>query len=139
MKEKDKLATIRTKLARFVKEHGLIETGSGISGMGEGAVCYEGDEFCLQAWCDRGTNGIEYLSIGTKVRRRPRAHLNRYLLSRIRGYGDGLKDHYPFQSLDEEIEWLTANADTVMNSAFLNRDDLRQWNVEASRRMWRKR
>lgn len=137
-KDKEKLATFRKKAAQLAKKYGLIENSSGGCCMGECSVTFEGDELLLQVGCDR-FYGREDVDIGTKIPRRPRVAPGWFNLGRIRGYVDGLKEFYDFESLDEQIEWLTTHADTVMNTAFLNSEDLHSWNKEVLRKVWKRK
>lgn len=57
-------------------------------------------------------------------------------LSHLRGYLDGGQDHHIFGTVQEQFVWLEANIDRLLDTTFLNSDELNIWAVDASRRMF---
>ena len=57
-------------------------------------------------------------------------------MSHLKGYLEGGKDHYLFESTEEEISWVEKNENQLFDSSFLNSDELNQWAVKASRRLF---
>ncbi len=107
--------------------------------MGASYVRYESDEFALAVSRERGGQPIA-IALGSKVRRRPRAHMRGpWWLSILRGYLDGERDQYSFESAEAEADWLRANEATLFDTAFLNGEPLHSWAVAASRRMFGRR
>ena len=105
------------------------------SAMGEWYIYYENSEFILGISKDRSERVT--LSLGSKVRRKPRAQLRGpWSMSHLKGYLDGGKDHYIFESTEEEISWVEENERQLFDSSFLNSDELNQWAVKASRRLF---
>lgn len=105
------------------------------SAMGEWYIYYENSEFILGISKDRSERVT--LSLGSKVRRKPRAQLRGpWSMSHLKGYLDGGKDHYLFESTEEEISWVEENERQLFDSSFLNSDALNQWAVKASRRLF---
>ena len=105
------------------------------SAMGEWYVYFENSEFVLGVGQDR--SGYLSIELGSKVRRKPRAQLRGpWSMSHLKGHLDGSKDHYRFKSVEEEFSWLEKNESKLFDSSFLNSDDLNQWAVKASRRLF---
>ena len=105
------------------------------SAMGEWYIYYENSEFILDI--SRGRSERVSISLGSKIRRKPRAQLRGpWSMSHLKGYLDGGKDHYLFKSTEEEIHWLEKNEPQLFDSSFLNSDELNQWAVRASRRLF---
>jgi hypothetical protein len=125
---------ILNKLSYFIDRYGLAVTDSSESSMGEWYINLEGSEFFISVSHDRG--GSTFIDVGTKVRKRPRAHIRDWSLGYIRGYLEGKNEHYRFSNIDDQIEWLRDNENTVMNSSFINSDDLNTWAVKVSKRMF---
>jgi hypothetical protein len=97
----------------------------------------ETDEFILQILRDRG--GHIGICLGSKVRRKPRAQMRGpWSLSHLRGYLDGGADHYRFTDVEEQIDWLRQNTRSLLETPFLNSDELNKWAVKASRRLFRR-
>lgn len=57
-------------------------------------------------------------------------------MGHLRGYVEGSKDQYKFASIEEEASWLSSNEKDLFDSSFLNSDELNQWAVKASRRLF---
>ena len=103
--------------------------------MGGWCVEYQSEEFIATISQDRGGDIIS-VSIGSRVRHRPRGHMRGpWSLSHLRGFLDGSLDHYNFESINDQIEWLRENSKRILQSQFLNSDELNQWSVVASRRL----
>lgn len=91
----------------------------------------ESDEFKIEISRDRG--GLVSIAIGSRVRRRPRAHMRGpWSLSHLRAYLEGDVDHYKFSDFQKEISWLKENLERILNTSFLNSDELNEWAVNAS-------
>jgi hypothetical protein len=99
--------------------------------MGEAWVRLQDDEFVVTAFRDRG--GFEWFTVGTKVRPRPRAHLRSFLLERLVSYLDGGQDPNPTADLETQARWLVERQGRILDSAFLNSEDLNFWNLNAAR------
>lgn len=107
----------------------------GKSDMGEWYVRYENNEFIVGIWQDR--SGYVAIELGSKIRRKPKSHMRGpWSLSHLRGYLEGSKVHFDFQSPKEEAEWFENNENKLFDSSFLNSDDLNKWAVKASKRLW---
>jgi hypothetical protein len=99
--------------------------------MGEAWVRLQSEEFVVDVCRDRG--GSEWITVGSKVRPRPRAHLRTFLLSRLISYLDGKLDPNHTIEFEAAAEWLLVHQDLIFNSAFINAEDLRDWDVDAAR------
>ncbi len=103
--------------------------------MGEWFVYYENSEFILGIGRDRG--GHISIDLGSRIRRKLRAHMRGpWSMSHLKGYLDEGKDHFIFESINEEVSWLEENEMTLFDSSLLNSDALNQWSVKASRRLF---
>ena len=119
----------------LISRHSLQIGQHDKSAMGEWYIYYENSEFILDISQDRSERVT--LSLGSKVRRKPRAQLRGpWSMSHLKGYLDGGKDHYLFESTEEEICWVEKNENQLFDSSFLNSDALNQWAVKASRRLF---
>jgi hypothetical protein len=49
---------------------------------------------------------------------------------------EGSKDHYRFTNIEEQVEWFVSHNKQLFDSSFLNADNLNQWSVKASRRLF---
>ena len=117
-------------LGPLIERRGFtVESDEGT--MGEAWVRLQSEEFFVEVYRDRG--GREWITIGSKVRPKPRAHLRNFLLSRSSSYLDGKLDPNPKIDLEAEAGWLLANQDVILDSSFINSEDLRLWNVDAAR------
>jgi hypothetical protein len=124
---------INVHLKDLLARYGFVAGEEDKGAMGESGLLLENPEFWIQLWRDR-YEGKEAISIGSKVRPRPRAHLRHWQLSQLRGYLERLDDHYPFGNIIEEINWLKENSEQLFNSSFLNSEGLNAWAVKAARR-----
>lgn len=105
------------------------------SSMTAWAYYAETDEYKLEIERDRG--GRIGIHVGSKVRRKPRAHMRGpWSLSHLRGYLDGSVDHFIFADVDDQIRWLQDNIESILDTTVLNSDELNKWAVTASRRMF---
>ena len=96
----------------------------------------ESSEFVVFAFQDRADD-ILTICVGSRMRRKPRAHMRGpWSLGHLRGFIDGFYDHYIFESPTEQLDWLQANIGKLLNTPFLNSDELNTWAVKASRRMF---
>ncbi|WP_339910193.1 hypothetical protein [Symmachiella dynata] len=104
--------------------------------MGGWHFSMETSEFVVIALQERAyaTLGVY---VGSKIRRKPRAHMRGpWFLELLRGYIIGDQDHYETMTPREQLDWLQANIEQLLNTPFLNSDDLNTWAVKASRRMF---
>ncbi|MGZ0164694.1 MAG: hypothetical protein ACKVII_12280 [Planctomycetales bacterium] len=109
------------------------------SAMGGWYVGWENSEFVASASQDR-SGDVLAICIGSRIRRRPRAQMRGpWSLSHLRGHLEGTPDHYIFESAEDQITWLESNLDRLLNSSFLNSDELNAWAVNASRRRYGQR
>ena len=93
------------------------------------------DEFTIEIERDRG--GHIRIYVGSKVRRKPRAHMRGpWSLSHLRGYLDGNAEHFRYTDVDDQIRWLHDNIQSLLDTSFLNSDELNKWAVRASRRLF---
>ncbi len=105
------------------------------SAMGEWYVNFENNEFVVTVSQDRG--GSTCIELGSKKRIRPKAHIRGpWSLSHLKGYMEGSKDHYRFTNIEEQVEWFVSHNKQLFDSSFLNADNLNQWSVKASRRLF---
>jgi hypothetical protein len=134
-KNSDYVSFANRLIQNVIARHSLQIIEHSKSSMGEWYVRYENKEFLLDVWQDRsGYLGIE---LGSKIRRRPRAHMRGpWSMSHLRGYLDKGNDYYIFGSPEEEASWLDKNDNKLFNSSFLNSDELSKWAVKASRRQF---
>ncbi|MDF1628507.1 MAG: hypothetical protein P1U78_01815 [Alcanivoracaceae bacterium] len=122
-------------LGGVISRHALTLVKHDRSGKGEWFVYYENFEFILGISKDRG----DYIGIdlGSKIRRKPRAQMRGpWSMSHLRGYLDGNKVHFKFNNTQEEVSWLEANEKELFDASLLNSDELNQWAVKASRRLF---
>jgi hypothetical protein len=104
--------------------------------MGAWWVSMETTEFIVTASQDR-PDDVLGICIGSKVRRKPRAQMRGpWSLGHLRGFLDGNRDHFRFASGRDQLNWLQANIEQLLNTEFLNSDELNAWAVSASRRMF---
>ena len=131
--EPDYVAHADSLVGDIAARHGLRRVVAQSGAMGGWYVRYESDEFALDVFRERGGQPIA-IALGSKVRRRPRAHMRGpWWLSILRGHLDGHRDEYSFESGEAEAEWLRANEATLFDTAFLNGEPLHSWAVAASR------
>lgn len=124
----DLLRPLGFKQSRFGRPGGV--------GMGAWFVEFQADEFVVAVGQDR-SGEMPHVEVGSKVRRKPRAHMRGpWSLSHLRGFRSGSPDHYLFSSVDEQLEWFKDHLDDLLDSTFLNSDDLNTWAVKASQRMF---
>ena len=105
------------------------------SAMGEWYAYFENDEFIVSVSQDR--SGFTSIELGSKNRIKPKARMRGpWSMSHLRGYLEGIDDHYKFGSIAEEASWLENNDKRLFDSSFLNSDELNKWAVNASRRLF---
>ena len=103
--------------------------------MGEWNVYYESAEFILCISQDRG--GFASIELGSKKRIKPGARMRGpWPMSHLRGYLEGSKDYYTFSNVESEALWLECNQNQLFDSELLNSDELNNWAIEASRRLF---
>jgi hypothetical protein len=51
-------------------------------------------------------------------------------------YLDGRLDPNPRIEFEAEAEWLLAHQELILDSAFINSEDLKNWNVDAARMLF---
>jgi hypothetical protein len=98
------------------------------------AVLLESGEFTVHVLRERGEKA--WILVGSTVRPRKRAHLRSYLLSRLVAYLGMVEDPNREVNFADEVKWLHDYEDQVFDTALLNSEDLRIWNVNAARRMF---
>ena len=121
-------------LGNFIGRHSFVVGNEEKGGMGEASLRLENPEFWIEITRDRG--GYEDMSIGSKIRSRPRAHLRWWPLGHLRGYLEGQKDQYTFSGLEDQARWLEENENRLLDSSFLNSRELNTWAAKASRRQF---
>jgi hypothetical protein len=131
----DYIAYANRLIGGVISRHSLQIGKHDKSAMGAWYIFYENSEFILGIGRDR--SGYTHIELGSKVRRKPTAQLRGpWSMSHLKGYLDGSKDHYRFKSLEEELSWVEKNESKLFDSSFLNSDNLNQWAVKASRRLF---
>lgn len=133
-------ADLRRRASRLLRglprRRGLEFRRAEPSPMGGWYVRLENAEFLIEITQDRAGEAPS-IAIGTRLRPRPRAPLRGpWSLSHLRGFLDGQRDHFRFQTLSEEVRWLHENEPRLFDSVFLNSEALRVWSVRAARRMF---
>ena len=122
-------------LGGVISRHALTPVKHDRSSMGEWFVYYESSEFVLGISKDRG--GYIGIELGSKIRRKPRAQMRGpWSMSHLRGCLDGKIDHFKFKNIREEVSWLEENEMELFDSSLLNSDELNQWSVKASRKLF---
>ena len=116
----------------------VVSTEETHGSMGEGHAVLENAEFWITIERDRG-GSPEWIIVGPKARPRPGAHMRSWSLSHIRGFLDGLDDHYRFQNLEDQCAWFEENHEQVLDVDLLNSDSLQRWAVQASKRLFGKK
>lgn len=131
----DYLPYAETLIEEVVACHDLKLAKHDKSAMGEWYANFENTEFIVVVSQDRG--GLTCIELGSKIRIRPGAHIRGpWSMSHLKGYIDGNKDHYRFTNIEEEVKWFTKHHRQLFDSSFLNADNLNQWAVKASRRLF---
>jgi len=96
----------------------------------------ESPEFLIVASQDR-TDDVLGICLASKIRRKPSAPMRGpWSLGHLRAYIDGLRDHYRFANAADQLAWLETNLTCLLDTSLLNSDDLNEWALEASRRMF---
>lgn len=135
-------ASLVESIDRVVSRFNLHRTepsSADFSTMGGWYVGWENSEFVLTASQDRSGDVLS-ICVGSKIRRRPRAHMRGpWSLGHLRGYLEETPGHYIFESVEDQIGWLEANLDRLLDTSFLNSDELNAWAVNASRRRFGQR
>ena len=68
-----------------------------------------------------------------------RAHIRGpWSMSHLRGYSEGIQNHYKFKSINEEATWLESNDKQLFDNSFLNSNELNKWAAKASGRLFGK-
>ena len=97
---------------------------------------YQTSEFVATISQDRSNDAVS-VCIGARIRVKSRAHMRGpWSLFHLRGFIDGSDDHYIFRSISDQFAWLRANLDRILQSNLLNSEELNQWSISASRRMF---
>ncbi len=122
------------RLKRLIDRYGFVPGARDISAMGEWFVTLDNKEFTIVVSRDRAGHGA--IELSSKLRPRPRAHMRQWSLSHLRGFVEGLKEHYVFKDLEEQFGWLEKNQEVLFDSTLLNSDALNKWAVKASRRLF---
>lgn len=100
--------------------------------MGEWYLSTENDAYTVIISSDRG--GREHVEIQTKIRAKKGAPLRTWSIGHLRGYLEGGDEHYVFNSLAEQLQWLEPRESELFDNALLNSDDLRRWSSAAARK-----
>ena len=131
----DYLSFAEKLVEKPINEFGLQIGKHDKSTMGEWYVYFETGEFILSVGKDR--RGFTSIELGSKKRVRPRAHMRGpWSMSHLRGYLEGIKDHYKFDSIESEALWLESNLKLLFDSDLLNSEELNIWAAKASRRFF---
>jgi len=132
-------AKIRSSLEAILAPHAFElanAVGPGPNSMGGWYSEYHTNEFVATISQDRSNDTVS-VCMGSRIRVKPSAHMRGpWSLSHLRGYIDGSADHYVFRSIGDQFAWLRANLDSVLHSNLLNSEELNQWSISASRRMF---
>lgn len=136
MRQSTSRQLITATLQEVLRPYGFTETENSRGTMGGWFFQTESDEFIATAGQDRSGDGVG-ICVGSKKRRKPRAHLRGpWSLSHLRGYIDGNADHFMFNNVEDQIGWLQNNLQSILDTEFLNSDELNSWAVKASRRLF---
>jgi hypothetical protein len=131
------LGRVRRLLGVFVKQRGFCVTAEGDQTDSFGAcVQLSSSEFVVHVIRDRGQ---EWITVGSKIRPKPRAPLRSWPLGSVVAFLDGRSDPYPVLDLATEARWLKQRASEILDSSVINSEELRTWAVRASRRMFGQR
>lgn len=57
-------------------------------------------------------------------------------MSHLRAYIEGKKEHFKFKNIQEEVSWLEEHEMELFDTSLLNSDELNQWAVKVSRRLF---
>jgi len=132
----ERKAGIEARVTRILGPYHFVELTRGSYTMGGWWWRTENDEFIVMVEQHRSGDTFA-ISVGSKIRRKPRAHVRGpHTLYHLRGYVDGVKDHYIFRDSLEQLEWFETNVGKLLDTSFLNSDALNTWKVKASRRMF---
>jgi len=123
VKMTNKTRNIERRLGAFMARHGFALGSHDAGGMGEWYVTIENSKFTIMISHDRG--GLESVEIGAKKRLRPKAQMNQWSLSHLRGFLEGSKDHYIFKNIDEQYAWLEENENKLLDPALLNSEEMK--------------
>ena len=130
---------IQSRLEDVITPHEftlVTAIGPDPNAMGAWYLEYQTPEFLVTLSQDR-TGDVACVCVGSRIRHKPRGHMRGpWSMSHLRGYLDGMLDHFIFDSADEQISWLHDHADTILMTTFLNSNKLNQWSVNASRRLF---
>lgn len=125
----------RRCLAPVIEREGLSIPSDDTPGvMGGASVEIEHPEATILIERDRGGSPPGVM-LKARDRVRPGARRRGAWISQIRAFLDGSPDARACH-LSEDLDWLVAHWNEVMSSAFLNADELRAWQVRASRRLF---
>jgi hypothetical protein len=125
---------VRRFLSSFPAEQGFSITAGDDQTNSFGAwVRLESEEFVVGVVRDRGQ---EWITVGTKVRPKPRAPLRSWPLAHVVAYLDGAANPYPISDLETEANWLTRRAGETLDTTLINSEGLNRWAVRASRRLF---
>jgi len=127
---------ITARLQEVLRTYGFTEYEDSSGSMGAWFFQTETDQVIVTAGQDRAGDGVE-ICVGAKKRRKPRAHLRGpWSLEQLRGYIEGNDDHFMFDNPDDQIGWLKNNIQSILDTEFLNSDELNNWAVKTSRRLF---
>jgi hypothetical protein len=131
------LAKVRRLLGPLIKQRGFTIVAEGDQQSTVGAcVQLHSSDFVVLVIRDRGQ---ERMVVGTTTRPKPRAPIRSWPLGHVVAFLDDQSDPYPVSNLTTEACWLKDRPDEILDASLLNSEELREWAVRASRRLWDQR
>lgn len=94
------------------------------------AIDLENDQFIISVTRNYDE---EEIWVHCKVRPRPRAHFRTYAVGSLSAYIQGRSVPYPLRNLTADCNDLLQYKDQLLDPSFLNSEELRIWEVDASR------
>ena len=127
---------VTSKLGDLAERHSLSIRCEGTPGTQNGELIYfENDRLSIMVSNERSEESI---SICCKVRPRPRAQLRHYSIGSLCAFLDGKLKPHPLRDFAQDAEDLLRLEDECMSIDTLNSEDLREWELKASRAFWKK-
>ena len=130
---------IRDALETLLAPQGLTLhsfVGPDATAMGAWYIDFRSPTLIVTASQDR-TGDSTSICVGSLVRRAPRKQMRGpWSLSHLRGYFDNALNHHSFDDVSEQLAWLSAASDRILDPDMLNSDQLNDWAVSASRVMF---
>jgi hypothetical protein len=110
--------------------------GPDATAMGAWYIEFRSPTLIVTASQDR-TGDSTSICVGSLVRRAPRKQMRGpWSLSHLRGYFDNARIHHSFKSVSDQLAWLRAESNRILDSDMLNSDELNDWAVSASHVMF---